>query len=80
VPAVPFWAALPGRGLPRVALPSPSASRLPSPRRQCVMKQEAWRRVRLTFTQKGGASVALGGEYGGFGANYKIWTASGRVF
>jgi hypothetical protein len=34
----------------------------------------------VTFTQKGGASVALGGEYGGFGANYKIWTASGRVF
>jgi hypothetical protein len=34
----------------------------------------------VTFTQKDGASVALGGEYGGFGANYKIWTASGRVF
>jgi hypothetical protein len=34
----------------------------------------------VTFTQEGRANVALGAEYGGFGANYKIWTASGRVF
>ena len=26
-----------------------------------------------------GATVSLGGEYGGLGAAYKVWTASGRV-
>jgi hypothetical protein len=27
----------------------------------------------------GGGTLALGAEYGGLGADYKIWTASGRL-
>jgi hypothetical protein len=32
----------------------------------------------LAYTTAGGASLSLGGEYGGLGADYKIWTASAR--
>jgi hypothetical protein len=27
----------------------------------------------------GGGTFALGGEYGGIGAHYKVWTANGRL-
>jgi hypothetical protein len=29
--------------------------------------------------QRGGGTLSLGGEYGGLGANYKVWTASARA-
>jgi hypothetical protein len=33
----------------------------------------------VTMTKASGAGVSLGGEYGGLGANYEVWSASGRV-
>jgi hypothetical protein len=33
----------------------------------------------VTLAQPGGGTFVLGGEYGGLGANYKVWTANGRV-
>jgi Autotransporter beta-domain len=33
----------------------------------------------VTMAKAGGAAVSLGGEYGGLGANYKVWSASGLV-
>ncbi|MCK9915212.1 Ig-like domain repeat protein [Microbacteriaceae bacterium K1510] len=32
----------------------------------------------LAYTTAGGASLSLGGEYGGLGADYKVWTAAAR--
>jgi hypothetical protein len=32
----------------------------------------------LAFTSSGGASVTVGGEYGGIGAPYKIWAGNVR--
>jgi hypothetical protein len=32
----------------------------------------------LAYTTVAGASLSLGGEYGGLGADYKVWTASAR--
>jgi hypothetical protein len=32
----------------------------------------------IAYTTAGGASLSLGGEYGGLGADYKVWTASAR--
>ena len=34
----------------------------------------------VSVAKAGGGTLALGGEYGGLGANYKIWTANGRLF
>jgi hypothetical protein len=34
----------------------------------------------VSMAKAGGGTLALGGEYGGLGANYKIWTANARVF
>lgn len=33
----------------------------------------------VTMAKAGGPSVSLGGEYGGLGANYKVWSANGRL-
>jgi hypothetical protein len=33
----------------------------------------------ISVVKAGGGMLALGGEYGGIGANYKVWTANGRV-
>ena len=33
----------------------------------------------VSATAKGGAMLSLGGEYGGLGANYKIWTGNARA-
>jgi hypothetical protein len=33
----------------------------------------------ITWTWDGGGTLALGGEYGGLGAHYKVWTANARV-
>src|SRR5262249_4408194 len=33
----------------------------------------------LTWTWSGGATLALGSEYGGLGAHYKLWTAKPRA-
>jgi len=33
----------------------------------------------LTWTWSGGATLALGSEYGGLGAHYKLWTANARL-
>jgi hypothetical protein len=32
----------------------------------------------VTLAQRSGATLALGSEYGGLGAHYKVWTANGR--
>jgi hypothetical protein len=32
----------------------------------------------ITWTWRGGGTLAFGSEYGGFGASYKVWTANGR--
>lgn len=32
----------------------------------------------LTFSSSGGAALSLGGEYGGFGAPYKVWAGTAR--
>jgi hypothetical protein len=32
-----------------------------------------------TVAMSGGGTFALGGEYGGIGAHYKVWTANGRL-
>ncbi len=34
----------------------------------------------ISIAKAAGWVVAFGGEYGGLGANYKVWTANGRVF
>jgi hypothetical protein len=33
----------------------------------------------VAYTAAGGASLSLGGEYGGLGASYKIWTGNVRA-
>jgi len=33
----------------------------------------------VTMAKAGGPSVSLGGEYGGLGANYKVWSANGQL-
>ncbi len=34
----------------------------------------------VSVAKAGGGTVALGGEVGGLGAHYKVWTVNGRVF
>jgi hypothetical protein len=34
----------------------------------------------VSVAKAGGGTVAVGGEVGGLGAEYKVWTVNGRVF